>query len=35
MIHGILHLLGYSDASATEKEIMRKKENECITLLKD
>jgi probable rRNA maturation factor len=35
MIHGILHLLGYSDISATEKKIMRKKENECITLLEN
>jgi rRNA maturation RNase YbeY len=35
MVHGILHLLGYSDTSSKEKEIMRKKENECITLLKN
>ena len=35
MIHGILHLLGYSDISAAEKKIMRKKENECITLLEN
>jgi len=35
MIHGILHLVGYSDASVTEQEIMRKKENECLTLLKN
>jgi len=35
MVHGILHLLGYSDTSSTEKEIMHKKENECITLLKN
>lgn len=33
MIHGILHLLGYSDKNPTEKEVMRKKENECLNLL--
>ncbi len=33
MIHGILHLIGYSDKSETEKKIMRKKENECLNLL--
>jgi len=33
MIHGILHLLGYLDSSDNEKEIMRKKENECLNLL--
>jgi rRNA maturation RNase YbeY len=35
MIHGILHLLGYKDKSFNEKELMRKKENECLTLLKN
>lgn len=34
MIHGILHLLGYQDSSDNEKKIMRKKENECLNLLK-
>ena len=34
MIHGILHLLGYLDSSDNEKKIMRKKENECLNLLK-
>jgi len=34
MIHGILHLLGYMDSSDNEKKIMRKKENECLNLLK-
>jgi len=34
MIHGILHLLGYPDSSDNEKKIMRKKENECLNLLK-
>ena len=33
MIHGILHLMGYKDSSADGKEIMREKENECLTLL--
>jgi len=33
MIHGILHLLGYSDNTNHEKKIMRKKEDECLTLL--
>ena len=34
MIHGILHLLGYMDSSDNEKKIMRKKEDECLNLLK-
>jgi len=34
MIHGILHLLGYKDSTPYDKAIMRKKENECLTLLK-
>ena len=33
MIHGVLHLLGYSDKSSSERKAMRKKENECLTLL--
>ena len=33
MIHGVLHLLGYSDKSSNEKKIMRKKENEYLALL--
>jgi rRNA maturation RNase YbeY len=33
MIHGILHLLGYFDKSSIEKKMMRKKEDECLTLL--
>ena len=32
MIHGVTHLLGYSDGTAEEKEIMRKKENEALHL---
>ena len=34
MIHGILHLIGYKDSSNDEKQIIRKKENECLNLLK-
>jgi rRNA maturation RNase YbeY len=32
MIHGVTHLLGFSDGSKEEKEIMRKKENEALHL---
>ena len=32
MIHGIIHLLGYSDGTEEEKEIMREKENEALHL---
>lgn len=32
--HGILHLLGYGDASDEEKLIMRSRESECIALYK-
>ncbi len=32
MAHGILHLMGYKDKSAPDKEIMRKKEDEKIKL---
>jgi rRNA maturation RNase YbeY len=35
MIHGILHLLGYADKTTHEKAVMQKKENECLTLLKN
>ncbi len=34
MIHGVLHLIGYEDASPKEKEVMTKKENKYINLLK-
>jgi len=30
MIHGILHYMGYKDASDDDKKAMRKKENECL-----
>jgi len=32
MIHGVLHLMGYSDGTKEEQEIMRKKENEALHL---
>ena len=34
IIHGVLHLLGFNDATDEEKEIMRKKEDQCIEALK-
>jgi rRNA maturation RNase YbeY len=33
MIHGILHLMGYSDKTTPEKKMMRKKEEEYLILL--
>jgi probable rRNA maturation factor len=33
MIHGILHLLGNKDKSSREKSLMRKKEDDCLSLL--
>lgn len=30
VIHGILHLLGYDDTSASKKRVMKKKENELV-----
>lgn len=32
MIHGILHLLGYTDKTKDQREKMREKENECLNL---
>ena len=32
IIHGLLHLLGYSDKSPRKKELMRKKEDACLSL---
>jgi rRNA maturation RNase YbeY len=32
MIHGVLHLLGYVDKTKDQREKMREKENECLTL---
>lgn len=34
LIHGALHLLGLNDKSALEKEVMREKEDACLSLLK-
>jgi len=34
MIHGILHLLGYKDKKPTDKSLMRKKEEACLSLRK-
>ncbi|SEC42520.1 rRNA maturation RNase YbeY [Tenacibaculum sp. MAR_2009_124] len=34
IIHGILHYLGYKDKTDNEKEIMRRKENECLEILR-
>ncbi|MFH2094779.1 MAG: rRNA maturation RNase YbeY [Bacteroidota bacterium] len=33
MSHGILHLLGYKDKTKKESEIMRSRENTCLTCL--
>jgi len=35
MAHGLLHLCGYADKSPDEKEVMRRKEGECLSLLSD
>lgn len=32
MIHGVLHLIGYSDKTQQQKSIMRKKEDACLSL---
>ncbi|MGC3948254.1 MAG: rRNA maturation RNase YbeY [Chryseolinea sp.] len=32
IIHGVLHLLGYSDKTAPKKALMRKKEDACLSL---
>jgi probable rRNA maturation factor len=32
LIHGVLHLLGYSDKSSRQKSLMRKKEDACLSL---
>ena len=34
IIHGVLHLCGYKDKSATQKRLMRKKEDHYLSLLK-
>ncbi len=35
IIHGILHLLGYDDKTSTQQKEMRKKEEACLSLLKN
>jgi rRNA maturation RNase YbeY len=35
MIHGILHLVGYSDKTKDQKLAMRKKEDSCLSLYFD
>ncbi|MEP0985868.1 rRNA maturation RNase YbeY [Ekhidna sp.] len=35
MIHGILHLLGFSDKTPAEQKLMREKEDACLSLLKN
>lgn len=32
IIHGVLHLLGYSDKTPRRKALMRKKEDACLSL---
>lgn len=32
MIHGVLHLIGYKDKKPSEKTLMRKKEEACLSL---
>jgi rRNA maturation RNase YbeY len=34
MIHGVLHLLGFKDKKPSEKALMRKKEDACLSLRK-
>ncbi len=34
MIHGVLHLCGYKDKAKTDSDLMRKKENASLRLLK-
>ncbi len=34
MIHGVLHLLGFMDKKPSEKALMRKKEDACLSLRK-
>lgn len=32
MIHGLLHIIGYSDKTIEEKQVMREKEDACLSL---
>ena len=34
MIHGVLHILGFKDKTPSQKSIMRKKEEACLSLRK-
>lgn len=34
IIHGVLHLIGYNDKNPTQKALMRKKEEACLSLRK-
>jgi probable rRNA maturation factor len=34
VIHGVLHLLGYKDKSASQKKAIRNKEDDCLSLFK-
>lgn len=34
-VHGLLHLLGFGDKTDDQKEIMRKNEDACLSLLSD
>jgi len=33
LIHGVLHLCGYKDKTKSEKEKIRKKENDCLKII--
>lgn len=35
MIHGVLHLVGFGDADAQQKKIMRKQEDQALDLLEE
>lgn len=35
IVHGLLHLLGYTDSTDSEKETMRKLEDDCVFMFKE
>jgi len=35
IVHGLLHLLGYTDSTELEKETMRSLEDECVIMFKE
>ena len=35
IVHGLLHLFGYTDSSDSEKETMRRLEDECVFMFKE